>query len=245
MKPNNMVNQPVRPVVRAQSAGPTFDNGPSIMKEKGSKKTGWIFGIVLCLILAAGGIGFGVWAWMDGKTQVDDLNGKISTLKQQNDELQNQLNNEDGNDDEVDTADYIYVGEWGLKIKIPEGLNKVSYEFRQWKDAIEGNSIYVMGVVGEDLLDFANPGMNFAFLGTVSRIPVGSYEGAEYDEDFMDNPRDCGMGSVLVFSSDGYNYCYAHPQSVYSTDESEKNLEVESVDLIESMLKNTENYSKI
>lgn len=89
--PTKPVN-PAAPVKPAASAGgPTFDNGPSVVDGKGSKKTGWILAVVLLLIVAIGGVGFGVWAMMDGNAQKDALNSQISTLKKQNSDLSEQI----------------------------------------------------------------------------------------------------------------------------------------------------------
>lgn len=144
-KPANPVNpvgsvRPARPVTPTSSttstSEPTFDNGPSVVDGKGGKKTGWILAVVFLLIVAAGGVGFGVWAMMDGNAQKDALNSQISALKQQNNDLQDKLDNggdavinidTDGN--EVNTADYIYVGEWGLKIKKPENWRSLISEY--------------------------------------------------------------------------------------------------------------------
>lgn len=100
VKPVNPVT-PLKPVEPA--GGPTFDNGPSVVEGKGGKKTGWIMAVVLLLIVAAGGVGFGVWAWMDGNTQKDALNSQISALKQQNSDLQEQVGNEVVIDADIDT----------------------------------------------------------------------------------------------------------------------------------------------
>lgn len=84
--------RPVTPTAPATSASePTFDNGPSVVDGKGGKKTGWILTVVLLLIVAIGGVGFGVWAMMDGNAQKDALNSQISTLKKQNGELSEQI----------------------------------------------------------------------------------------------------------------------------------------------------------
>lgn len=48
-------------------------------------------GMIMCAVLAAGGIGFGVWTVVDGNTQKDNLNKQISTLKAQNSELIGQI----------------------------------------------------------------------------------------------------------------------------------------------------------
>ena len=70
---------------------PAFGNGGSVVEGKGGKKTGWVLAVVLLLIIAAGGVGFGVWAMMDGNAQKDALNSQISTLKKQNSDLSEQI----------------------------------------------------------------------------------------------------------------------------------------------------------
>ncbi len=253
MQPNNMVNQPVRPVARVQSAGPTFDNGPSIVKEKGSKKTGWIFGIVLCLILAAGGIGFGVWAWMDGKTQVDDLNGKISTLKQQNDELQKQIeeitaknNNIANSNGDVNIQDYTYVGkadyldieDWGMRIKMPADLDFVSYALNENTDSEEKTILMISGAktgFGQSLPDFANMEITNGGMGYVMRYIKGTD---------VNGPS----APVFVFSDGEYDYYWSSLQmawTAFSDDVEEQQWETESITLILDTIKNPENYSKI
>lgn len=140
VRPVNPVSQakPVEPVKPAAPAsGPAFDNGPSVVEPKGGRKTGWIIGLVLMALIAAGGVGFGVWAWMDGNTQKDALNEQISDLKKQNGELLDKLAEQETEVEEETEVqdlvdDYIYVEEWGLKIKKPENsLGKVWYEFNE------------------------------------------------------------------------------------------------------------------
>lgn len=62
-------------------AGPAFGNGGSVVEGKGGKKTGWILAVVFLLIVAAGGVGFGVWAMMDGNSYKESLNEKINSLE--------------------------------------------------------------------------------------------------------------------------------------------------------------------
>ena len=56
-------------------------------KKKGGN--GMLIGLVLCVIAAVAGIGFGVWAMMDGNSQKDNYEKRISSLKSQINELQN------------------------------------------------------------------------------------------------------------------------------------------------------------
>lgn len=59
-------------------------------KKKGK---GMVLGLILLALLAAGGIGFGVWAMMDGNSQVAKKDATIKDLKQQNSDLLEQLDN--------------------------------------------------------------------------------------------------------------------------------------------------------
>lgn len=239
--------KPVNPAAPVKSAapagGPTFDNGPSVVDGKGSKKTGWILAVVFLLIVAAGGVGFGVWMMMDGNAQKDALNEQISALKQQNSDLQNKLDNggdaiidieTDGS--EVNTANYIYVGEWGIKIKVPQGLNQLSYLFDSRASEGEDEYLYINGVSGdyESIPSFVNTSVKEFWLGVLNRVQKGS----------ADTNMPGGRG-VLVTSIGDYDYYYGHPQDVISTDENEQEIELKTVDAIQNMLTNAENYSKI
>lgn len=111
--------------------------GDIVLGGKPKKKTGVILGMILLFLLAACGIGFGIFAWIDGNAQRDNLNSQVNALKEQNSKLLEQLGEEgedmiidvgadtDTNTDadansSVNTGDYIYIGELGIKIKKPE-----------------------------------------------------------------------------------------------------------------------------
>ncbi len=124
--------------IKAQNAQSGSNMMQSGNKNKGKGGKGTIYGMIFFAILAIAGIGFGVWTMMDGNTQKDSLNSQISTLKQQNNDLMDKISDMSEQEEEettvivdpsanVDTTDYIYVGEWGLKIKMPDN----------WKDAID------------------------------------------------------------------------------------------------------------
>ena len=221
---------------------PAFGNGGSVVEGKGGKKTGWILAIVFLLIVAAGGVGFGVWAMMDGNAQKDVLNSQISALKQQNSELQDKLGNGgdtiiniDADGNEVNTADYIYVGEWGLKIKIPENLEDINYVYLGDGYAGLCTTVGVSAAIaknGSGVPSFVKSSVESnSYLGYIQRCPLD----VEYEY----------YSSTVSVEDDEFRYYYNHPQDVYSIDEAEKSWETESVDLIQSMLTNMENYSKI
>ena len=72
------------PMGEAPKKDNMFENTPK-------KSNGMLIGLILCLILAIGGIGFGVWAMMDGNQQKEQLNSQISSLKQQNNTLEDKI----------------------------------------------------------------------------------------------------------------------------------------------------------
>lgn len=69
--------------------------GDIVFNDKPKKKTGMILGMILLFLIAAGGVGFGVWAWMNGNSQKDSLNAQINSLKEQNSKLLEQIGEED------------------------------------------------------------------------------------------------------------------------------------------------------
>ena len=62
-----------------------------VFRDVDKKRKGMIIGMICLAILAAGGIGFGVWAYMDGNSRVEALNSQINTLKIQKDTLDEQV----------------------------------------------------------------------------------------------------------------------------------------------------------
>lgn len=230
---------------------PKDDVGGGMMTSGAEPKKngkGMLIGMILFALLAVGGIGFGVWAMMDGNSQTKTLNSQIADLKKTNSELMEKMaeanenaNTNDGGDmvinidtnSDVDSEDYIYVGEWGIKIKIPENLDKVSYAFKQHSDVTGGEAgLVVSGVRGYDgrLPGFANISENVDGLGYVDRVLAG---------------QGCGSGYTKVFSDNGFDYCYSHPQALFSVEDELMGLEAESTALVTSMLSNAENYSTI
>ena len=83
------------------------DNSSSKKKKNG--KTGIILGFILLFLLAVGGVGFGIWAMMDGNAREKELSKQIDELKQYS----------DNNNSKSETADGPIVEE---KLYIDNGL---------------------------------------------------------------------------------------------------------------------------
>jgi len=237
---------PVTPLATPTLAAKSRTEEPNMMKQGVSAKKkgkGAVLGMILLGILAVGGISFGIWEMLEVNTQKEQLNSQINILKQQNNELQDKLEDAtsgsttdidvdtDTETSSADTTDYIYVAEWGLKIKIPENLTVTGYEYAM---SAGYTSLELWGNTkdGQYFPDFANTEKNQSCLGSISRYARGA-----------ETPTASSLS--LVFSSGQFDYYYNHPQSAFSVDENERTWEVESVDAVEQMLSTPQNYSKI
>ena len=185
--------------------------------EKKSSK-GMLLGLIFCLILAAGGIGFGVWTMMDSSAQktnyekqISDLNSRINTLQEQAAKGDDEDKGDDA--DDVDPADYIYVGEWGLKIKKVDGLKIDKYSF----------------VNIEDNNDFSRVEV---YAGGEGDYPLGDVVRVDKEKEAV------GLFNI-VFSDDNYDYYTSGPNGDVPSDL------VQELELVKKMISNSENYSEI
>lgn len=75
-----------------------------VFRDRSKKNKGAIVGMVCLVLLAAAGIGFGVWAVLDGNQKTANLNNQIETLKQQNSTLAGQVNELQAKIDEYESS---------------------------------------------------------------------------------------------------------------------------------------------
>ena len=135
MGPNNTIRNDAnemsepRPVRAPGFANGSTDGGNDVVFQDVPKKNhGMLYGMILLAILAAGGIGFGVWAMLDGNSRVQkkeeqfkELNSRIDLLEQEKKDLESQVEslstlNSNGNTS-VSDEDYIYLDELGIKLR--------------------------------------------------------------------------------------------------------------------------------
>lgn len=217
------------------SAAPLAASGKS---GKGAK----IFAAVASIVALAG-IGFGVYGMIqannasnkDLKIEVKNADGTVSTIEADKIEVK-----DDGNVAVVtepvktENADrYIYVSNWGLKIKLDDNMEFATYLYSYNADQAF-SYMYVSGApkVGQVVPKYADLDVCTRGLGAVSRVSVERYE-TEKDDDYAREP---------FMTRDGYAYFYSHPQALCSDD---KDGEVKMASYIENMLSNPENYSAI
>ncbi len=142
MQPNNNVQNPVpegpkletavKEVVEMENKPVTTEPAKDniAFADKPKKNNGMLIGLILCLLLAVGGIGFGIWAMMDGNAQKDALNSQISALKAQNNELSNKvteledtISNLTSTNEGTNDGSNVTLPSWGeVKAEIVDGV---------------------------------------------------------------------------------------------------------------------------
>lgn len=241
------VVESVEPIKPAASAG--ADGGSNSAKPKKKNHT-----MALCMALMAVAvvcaIGFGVWAMIDGKAQISKRDEQIAGLNRQLTERKEVAVENDAaiSDDAMDgdimdsddvmdidaegAKDYVYVVDWGLKIKVPDNLEVLTYMY----DHVGSNTVLkVSGATreGQAIPDFAS--ISKCVLGVVERFSRANVEAGMvpdwYPSAFM--------------SEDDYDYYYIGPQMLCTEGQRYASWEQSTVDVIREMLTQPSNYSKI
>lgn len=215
---------------------------------KGKKSSkAMLAGLICAIIVAVAGIGFGVFMMISAQDTEQSYKKQVSNLQSQISQLNAAAAGETitvtVNDEEVqlgpelaeNTEDYIYVGEWGIKIKIPEGFNVTGYRYDdvdRYNLGVSGSAVRIWGTTGNTVNDFANVDLNQSGLGNVLRYPKGTQ-------------FNIGSAPELLFSDDNWSYYVVAPQAPYSVDEAEQAIETNSITAVQQMLRVLENYSPI
>lgn len=240
VRPAMPAAKPVNPFKPEEPKGPTepvMPMGPAAPKKKSNSM---LIGMILLALVAAGGIGFGVYAMMDGNARVESLNKQISSLKAQNSELLEKLAQAESQDDyddeddettpETEETQSVSISDWGITINLPANLNQLSYLL----DA-NNNSLCVSGYLenGSGLVpSFAgtplDPGVAYVCIhrGTETH-QVGA---VNYDINSAN------------FSLGDYYYWVEGPQAQATADPSEVEWETSTVQALITALSDGTNY---
>ena len=120
---------------------------------------------------------------------------------------------------------YIYLDDWGVKIKVPEDLTSVSYIYDQkYRPSICFNGLK-KGV--QYFPAFADIAQNTGGMGCLRRVEVNE---GNADSDGR------SFGELVFTDNNGYNYFYVAPSQVFASDPAEQGLEQTAVQLIKTML---------
>jgi len=225
-------------------------------KSKMSKKQ--IIGLVVLSLIAIGGVLFGIYGMNSQNEQIAELKAQVTEAEEEAEELEEyggydvdvEVVKDEAAKDETSVnsendasamvtssfelgrhADYIYVGEWGLKIRIPDDLMIVGYEF--------GSA----GTYGEYL----------------SVTGVKGYAGMTVSSMFMDDDASNGgilramtedgtypYGPLVFTDGDGNNYYWTGPNAFPGAATGDAlELWKESKDVVRDMFSDPNNYSAI
>lgn len=220
--------------------------GANFSSQSSTSSKKYKIALAVLAVLAVGGIGFGVF----GMVQANGKSSEIASLKEDNAKKTEAINKieenlgtevikveEENGAEKVEIVEiattssdqYVYVGQWGIKLKIPDEIGSVQYTFNGYATnqafCVSGQKKGAQSVSRfADLLGMLHesPGPMGCLTRTTDKTgPTPS--------------------ATRVYEDDNYSYVYAGPQALMG-DSWTKDEEVETVGLIKKML--TENISK-
>ncbi len=120
---------------------------------------------------------------------------------------------------------YIYLDEWGIKLRVPEDLVSVSYIYDQkYRPSICFNGLK-KGI--QSFPAFADVAQNPGGMGCLRRVEVTEGDSDQSGQSF---------GTRVFTDNHGYNYFYVAPSRTFATEAAEQGLEQTSVQVIKNML---------
>lgn len=123
------------------------------------------------------------------------------------------------------THGYIYLDDWGIKLKVPEDLTSLSYIYDQkYRPSICFNGLK-KGV--QYFPAFADIAQNTGGMGCLRRVEVAEGNADQEGRSF---------GELVFTDNSGYNYFYVAPSRVFASDAAEQGLESAAVQGIKTML---------
>lgn len=201
----------------------------------------------IACVVAVCGIGFGVYGMMqsmkknnqiaDLKVQIKEEDGTVTTVEAP----EIKTTSSDGTTVTItDTAntnektdEYIYIGEWGLKLKLPKGLHEVSYKIQNthenegpWYSGAGTSMLYIEG------WNSAKDAITYSSESSTS----GSCNSAAV----VRSPKGQVSGTSPAFTIGDYDFHFLGWQAPCSTPE-----ETQTGTLLRDVILNPDNYSSI
>lgn len=228
-------------------------NAVSPMNPLPQKKHTTLILVIILVILALIGAGVGAFALISNMDNKDDradqtqqtpavADKTTDTEPDTSDVVDSEISSQAPAQSQSSSTDYIYIGEWGIKIKIPENLKQVSYAF---SDFGERTSLSIDGVASnaQYVPDFADILRRSGGLGALGRYHVNEVVEGEVKVGGQVSISAEGFSpGEIVFVDGDYFYTYTSPHSISSETEQDKALELETAEIIKQMLRN--NISK-
>lgn len=209
--------------------------------------------IVAALILTIGGIGFGTFGIVSSKSANKEIIELKNTIAQQKDELERFTNGDVKTEEEItenengetiktiiktvtekSSSDYIYIGEWGIKVKIPGDLAVSGYS--KGLNSLCINGISISDTHTKTYPEFSLINKNADGLGCINReSDISTIETAAAQVVYSYEDENTNHKFYLV---------YSHPQAVYSIEKDEQDWEIESTRIVQNMLTDKNNFEQ-
>lgn len=221
----------------------------------------WYFwAMVGCIVFAIFGIGLATYTLTENAKAED----KITQLEKELDE-KNQLlvkygaqlgqivdessrPGYEGNKDDdkteqpsaIASSDYIYIGEWGIKFKIPEGLKNVSYRFSDLVHQDADPAVYPYDATKTVCISAILDEMNYTPENfSIINNSFGCLTQLKEDDADQFTPDE-----TVKIGDNVFRYKYPEDIRSISSDEQEQSWGTKIITLVQQMLTNPENISK-
>ncbi len=184
--------------------------------------------------LAFVGIILGIWSLVSNistsnklKLAQDELSFKNSIINKIEEDTGTTIVSIDTVPEYTAVTGNIYISEWGIKFKIPDDLENVSYTLDQKYRPQICFAAHKSGI--KYFPAFADIDKNPKGVGCATR--VATYEG--------DSDKDTGMSfGQKVYTYGDYNYFYNAPETHFSEDAAEQGLEDTAAQIVKNMISN-------
>ena len=192
--------------VTASISTPVNPGGDVVFKDKSQKSKGMIVGMIVLALLAIGGVGFGVWAYLDGNARVAEKDEQIASMGKGT--AEQVLVKENDNDEEtplnLDGIYYLYD-------------DSVSKDQRYRLMIVDGGSDAVMEKNSEDdeyyVLDMNNVGKN----GSVRKVELVSLLKPLTDDVIANNLPETSVNAIGEITNksqcESFSLTYYDPRS--------------------------------
>lgn len=198
------------------------------------KPKGVMIGLVMIGILAIVAVGGVVFMSMTETNEVAEQETE-EVESETTDNTENENENENNTTDTTSPKDYLYISDWGYKIKIPKDLKITSYTYIDGTLCVNG----VKNRTYEVLPNFVN--IQYNRLGciyrTLKNAEISTPEGENYESE---QPAE-----ESTFTKGDYDYWFISPAALYTQTITEAEWEIESSKLIREMLTTPGNYTNI
>ena len=224
---------------------PVSGGNDAVFQDKPKKSHGMLYGMILLAILAAGGIGFGVWAMLDGNSRAQKKDEQISQLQSQLAEKSEVVVDDDAtvvddNDvasEDLNATNFVYLGNWGIKVKIG-GLRVIGMQVQHNNN--DNTEVIRIAVSSQDQYrdasnyNSANSAYPQNYIVRSKQATIKPYAFMGIQEEYQP-----------IYNDGEYNYFTFTPTGYALEGLADSNAAIEAYNAMTEILNDSTNYSKI